>query len=269
MIVYKIRNKVNGKVYVGITIRSVEARVRGHLRERKNPSLIQKALKKYGIQSFTVSVIDTADTRKVLCEKEIYWIKKLNCRPPHGYNLTAGGDGMLDPSASTRAKLSKIHKGRKRPDMVLILTGKPSRNKGKRASEATRKLISKLVSGKNNPNYGNRLSAAAKKRISVANTGRIRTKAQKQKMSERAKGKNNPRYGCKLSKEHKNVLSISSKAWAAKCKKLGLPIGRPKGTPFTEAQKQQHSIRTKAIWAQRKANGTDGWHGKPSHQRKK
>jgi len=56
-------------------------------------SLISKVINKYGIDNFNISIIDEADTRKELSEKEVYWIKELNSKAPNGYNLAEGGNG--------------------------------------------------------------------------------------------------------------------------------------------------------------------------------
>jgi predicted GIY-YIG superfamily endonuclease len=53
-IVYKLTNKLNGKVYVGQTKNTVERRVRSHVKTKR--SLIGKAIRKYGIESFEISI---------------------------------------------------------------------------------------------------------------------------------------------------------------------------------------------------------------------
>ena len=42
----------------------------------------------------------------MLNEREIFWIAKLNTKVPNGYNLTDGGEGLVNPSDETRAKMS-------------------------------------------------------------------------------------------------------------------------------------------------------------------
>jgi len=48
MIIYKIKNNINGKVYIGLTTKDVSKRISEHIAENK--SYIQKALNKYGLQ---------------------------------------------------------------------------------------------------------------------------------------------------------------------------------------------------------------------------
>src|ERR1035441_3496745 len=92
-IIYKIRNKINGKCYVGQTANGLERSIRRHAHP-KNNNIIAQAIKKYGLQSFEVTVIDTADSRSVLNEKEIHWIAELHTKTPRGYNVANGGNGV-------------------------------------------------------------------------------------------------------------------------------------------------------------------------------
>lgn len=126
MIIYKIENKINGHIYIGQTKQTLNARISSHLcTPLTSGMVVGKAFKKYGIESFLISIIDYAETKEVLNEKEKYWIKHYSCRGPNGYNLTDGGDGMENPSEETRKKLSAASKGR------------PSGMKGKHHSAET------------------------------------------------------------------------------------------------------------------------------------
>lgn len=94
MIVYLITNKVNGKRYVGQTVRSLEERWKDHCRV-KDDNYFHRAIHKYGVENFSLEIIDTADSGEELDEKEIFWIQKLNTLFPHGYNLKEGGDASM------------------------------------------------------------------------------------------------------------------------------------------------------------------------------
>jgi group I intron endonuclease len=81
-IIYKTTNRVNKKTYIG----QHKENGRDYLGSGK---LIKQAIDKYGRDNFIRETIDTADNKKDIDEKEIYWIKNLN---PY-YNITEGGTG--------------------------------------------------------------------------------------------------------------------------------------------------------------------------------
>ena len=79
MIVYKITNLINGKVYIGQTVRSLEERYRGHI-QRANKGYMGKlypAMRKYGIDNFKPEVIEEIDeslpdAKQLLNERDSY-----------------------------------------------------------------------------------------------------------------------------------------------------------------------------------------------------
>ena len=100
--IYKIENKINGKVYIGQSI-NIKIRWQQHKREancnRRNAPLYN-ALRKYGLDNFTFEVLEEC-SQELLNEKEIFWIAhyKSNDRD-FGYNVLAGGQngGILYPN---------------------------------------------------------------------------------------------------------------------------------------------------------------------------
>lgn len=82
----------------------------------KNHSLIHRAIKKHGSQSFHFSVIEIVDNRTIASTREKYWIEFYQTYVPKygdefGYNLTLGGDGSQDgTSAGERNPKSKLTK---------------------------------------------------------------------------------------------------------------------------------------------------------------
>ena len=94
-IIYKATNKINGKVYIGQTCRTLKVRRAEHLTDGKclkYNTYFYKAINKYGGDSFVFEEIDKADTKEELNEKEIYWISFYDTFK-NGYNSTVGGDG--------------------------------------------------------------------------------------------------------------------------------------------------------------------------------
>lgn len=88
--IYKITNKVNGKSYIGQTRYSVEFRWRQHIHKKDNV-YFHNALKKYGIENFTIETLEECDY-KDLDSREIFYIAKYDTFNS-GYNLTIGGSG--------------------------------------------------------------------------------------------------------------------------------------------------------------------------------
>lgn len=70
-------------------------------------------MRKYGIKNFTVEVIEECESREQLNERERYWIVKLNCKYPNGYNMTDGGDkaGNSKHTPEHNAKIAAANRG--------------------------------------------------------------------------------------------------------------------------------------------------------------
>lgn len=224
--IYGIECLINHKIYVGQTIRSIKKRFKEH---SKADSLIGRAIRKYGEENFVVVSIEECETLEKLNEREIFWTAKLNCKSPFGYNQTDGGEGTLNPSEETRAKLSKARRKRKlsaeaRQKISLAQTG----NKnflGHTHSEETRKKISAAHKGKKLSaetklklsliNIGNKHTAEARAKISEAGKGRIPSAETRRKISESNKGNKNC-LGNKHTTESKQKMSEARKVYWAK-----------------------------------------------------
>lgn len=91
--IYKITNKINGKVYIGQTIHSIEYRFSRHCLKSQNGCVVlHNAITKYGKENFKVELIEEVPIEK-LDEREIYWIsyyKSTNRK--FGYNILLGGN---------------------------------------------------------------------------------------------------------------------------------------------------------------------------------
>jgi hypothetical protein len=94
--VYLMTNKINKKVYVGVTRGSLEKRFSHHVRNAFSkkifdPGSISVAIKKFKPESFTIKEIDKTSELGELSIKERSWIKYFNSTKPNGYNITSGG----------------------------------------------------------------------------------------------------------------------------------------------------------------------------------
>lgn len=85
--VYLITNKINGKKYVGQSI-DIYRRWYQHEREYHN-TLINLAIKKYGISNFEFEIIEIVEDRSKLIDSEQHWISYYNTLSTNhrGYNV--------------------------------------------------------------------------------------------------------------------------------------------------------------------------------------
>ena len=176
--VYKITNKINGKIYIGITNQGSGTRYRHHWYEARigEPSPIHKAMAKYGEENFTLEIIDFADTYDELKEKEKFYIKKFNSMDRSiGYNLTEGGDGTFGRlhSEETKEKIRQKALGRKASEetkkkMSEARKGKCSDKKRKHLLEISKLRCKKVYQYDKNMNLLNEFNSIAE---AVKNTG--------------------------------------------------------------------------------------------------
>ncbi len=103
MIVYRIMNLINGKIYIGQTTKpKLMTRWREHVWFSKNEkyrswrSALQRAIRKHGFDKFTIESIYVANSRKELNAMETFFIiLHQSHKPENGYNMTLGGETPL------------------------------------------------------------------------------------------------------------------------------------------------------------------------------
>ena len=95
--IYKIENKINGKIYIGETARTPERRWYEHIfysmAAGSHRHALQNAIRKYGEQNFSFDVLEECPNEE-LGEREKYYIQKYDSfiKNGKGYNMTFGGD---------------------------------------------------------------------------------------------------------------------------------------------------------------------------------
>ena len=152
--VYQHKNKINGKVYIGITSQKPEQRWRNGEGYKSSPHFYS-AIQKYGWDNFEHNILFVELTKEQACLKEQELIKEFNSmNREYGYNSTSGGN-------------------------IFVM------------NEETKQKISQALMGNQN-NLGHSCSEEKKKKISEAQKGREFTKEHKQKLSEAAKNRHVP-----------------------------------------------------------------------------
>ena len=145
--IYLIRNKINGKGYVGQAINYKE-RFRSHCKpsSAKEGSLIDKAIQKYGPDNFSVELLESqVDNYN---ERERFWIKKCKTLIPDGYNIEEGGNAP--PSKSGFDHPNSVVKGEEHLRSIknLLITTKLPMEEIARREGVSKKTIMRINQGK-------------------------------------------------------------------------------------------------------------------------
>jgi group I intron endonuclease len=112
-IIYCIKNKINGKKYIGKTCNE-KIRMRGHKQYLKNnyQTPLYRAINKYGKENFGYKILfkikGTDEVlNKYLNMMEVFYIKKYDSYN-NGYNLTYGGEGTAGTKSIRRKKVINV-----------------------------------------------------------------------------------------------------------------------------------------------------------------
>jgi len=225
-VIYKITNRVNGKIYVGKTISTVGRRWTQHKDYAKHKpeidTYLYRAMRKHGIENFSVEVVDSALLDEVLCGKECEWITKLDsANRTVGYNGTLGGQSGLLPPGAINKQIGQKRSLEARARMSAA-------QRGKKVSAETRAKLSAAIKGRpvseeraaamraNPPGLGTRRTEEQKKRMSdgirAAWTPELRARVSAIQLKSREKS---PRPGHALSAENRQKLSEATRRrWA-------------------------------------------------------
>lgn len=180
--IYKTTNLINGKIYIG-----------QHKSELFDESYygsgryLRNAINKYGIDKFSVEIIDTAQDKSILNLLEKKWIRFYRKRGCAMYNIANGGEGGdVFSGLSDEDKQRRNDKLRKN-SYFATLSLEESSEMHKRAWETRR-------------NNGNdKFSEEYRRKISDGHKGHIVSEKTRQKLSQMNLGK-------KLSEEHKEKI---------------------------------------------------------------
>ena len=251
--VYSITNNLSRKVYVGKTT-DLKSRWKHHRCTHKWGwvSLISRAIRKYGVENFTFTVLASYQSEEEAYLGEVDWISRLQSNNPDmGYNLESGGMGGKIASEETRRKQSKLHKGVPRPPGVIAKLHSPEARKkvadakrGQHLSEATKEKISAAHIGRSKSpesvaksaasHRGRVLSEDHRKKLSLARKGKPHTPEHRAKLAEANKLRAATQRGVPLTLEHRAKVSFALK---------GKP--KPPGRVLSEEHKIKLSLATK------------------------
>ena len=120
--IYKITNDINDKIYIGQTTESLKQRFNRHCGYQLNDNThFHRAMKKYGIEHFSIELVEEVNNQEELDEREFYWINFYNS-VENGYNTKnvkgkCGGDTLSNhPNLENiKKKISVSKMGDKNP----------------------------------------------------------------------------------------------------------------------------------------------------------
>lgn len=154
--IYKTTNNINGKIYIGK--KHSNSFVEDYYGSGK---LINRAIDKYGVENFSLELIEKCETLEELNLREIHYIQYLNSnyKLGKGYNIASGGDGgdlitslpEIDYN-SFILDCKRRAKGENNPNYGNGSKISGDKNPSKRPE--VRKRLSEINSGENNAMYG-------------------------------------------------------------------------------------------------------------------
>ena len=160
--IYLYINKINGKGYVG-KAEDFLKRKRKHIKTSYNKKSrdynvpFHRAIRKYGIESFEVTILKENLTKDEMNYWEDYYIETfdLYAKNGKGYNIAKGGTGGNTIEGKTEEEIKEIYndewKQKQSEAKKGKYCGKNNSFYGKHHSEETKQKQSEAKKGKNNP----------------------------------------------------------------------------------------------------------------------
>jgi group I intron endonuclease len=184
---YKITNKINNKIYIGITKLTVEERWKKHLKDSNSPLYpLHCAIQKYGSENFIIETLLESEIRENISNKEDPMIEFYQARiSQHGYNVAKGGyGGDLGPIANKKRSQTMLLKSDEEKNLWISKRNRTISGRTKENHEGKRKQSLKMIG--NTFATGLIHSDSTKKIISEANS-KPKSQETKKLMSDSAK----------------------------------------------------------------------------------
>lgn len=194
--VYALIDPTDGRCrYVGITIQDLKLRMYGHLNDAKAKGRTHKErwiakLLKQDLRPI-VQILEDNLAEEQLGLREQYWIQTYKDAGTALTNCTAGGEGILNPTAETRFKIGTANRGKKfSPEICEKFR---QRQLGRKHSEETKRKMAAAHTGRKmspeaiaksvESRRGQKMSDTTKRAIRAANLGRKHSQASCDKRS--------------------------------------------------------------------------------------
>lgn len=147
---YLITCLLDGKVYIGITSRTLRQRWNEHIyesRRGRSGMTLAWAIAKHGAEHFSMEAVCSAGSWADICAVEIALIEQYNCRAPRGYNLRNGGEGVFGHTRSAESIERSAAKHRGRPCHPNTRAAASATHRGRPKSAEMRAKLSAAKKG--------------------------------------------------------------------------------------------------------------------------
>jgi group I intron endonuclease len=154
VLVYLATNTVNGKKYIGKTVRTLQQRWSQHKSNaltQNSQTYFHRAIRKYGAAAFTVEVLGRCnewdEENLNTCERLL--IRLYDTRnPDKGYNQSDGCEGNSNPPADVRVRIGSANRDKTRlgrPHSLRTRQRLSEIAKARKASVETRQRMSESI----------------------------------------------------------------------------------------------------------------------------
>jgi group I intron endonuclease len=262
--IYQIRNKLNGKVYVGRSV-NVEKRLSDHRSALRTGSHysehMQSAWIKYGEESFEFNVIEECD-EKLLPARESHWIRELHAvDPDRGYNLKdedGTGSWRLSEEAlrNLRETMSKPEVREKIGARQRELHNDPEWKVAYLERVRSDEFRDKhRLFGEDNPFWGRSHSEETREIISQASSGersgmwgRTHSEESREKISEKNKKfyQENPEKRIKSEETRRRMSEARKALWASKTPEERAEAARQRASGVKNREQSEETRRKKS-----------------------
>jgi len=173
-LIYKIINLINGKIYIGQTVKTLKKRWNEHKHDAHNKkrklynSHLYESIRKYDIENFSTEEIEVCNSQNELDKREDYWISFYDSMNRNkGYNLKRGGSrGKLSEESIRKLRKSLKKYYQEHPEMCKEISERMKDDKNPMKRLEVRKKLSESTKGEKHWNYGKHHSEKTKKKMS-------------------------------------------------------------------------------------------------------
>jgi len=184
--IYQIRNTINGKVYIGSTVRPFQKRWQQHRRHlaagTHHSDHLQSAWLKYGQEAFAFEVVQDCDPLECVPLEQQFIDSTKSADRQFGYNAspTAGSPLGTKHSDEARARMSASATGK--PKSAAAIEKTAAAHRGRPKSPSQRAKISQSLTGRT-------VTEERRRKAADAMRGRKLSEEHRQKLADIRRGK--------------------------------------------------------------------------------